>query len=114
MFREYGQPQDAVVSPGIFNKAPNGVKGNLVLPCSVSGSPTPTISWFREGTPVQGGVVTSDGTLVLNVTEGVEASREGRRYYCIATNTLGPSERNFTAMLRSRNVIVSTACESQY
>ena len=114
MFQEDGEPQDTVVSPDIFQNAPNGQRVNLVLPCSVSGSPTPTIAWFRESTQIEDEMVTDDGTLVLNVREGVETSRNGIRYYCLATNTIGPSEQSFMAVLRSRDVTVSTACELIY
>ena len=114
MFQENGEPQDTVVSPDVLRNAPNGAMGNLVLPCSVSGSPTPAIAWFREGTRIEDEMVTDDGTLVLNLSEGVEASRNGTLYYCLATNTIGPSEQPFMAVLRSRDVTVSTTCESQH
>ena len=99
----FGEPQDVVVSSSVFVTTEDGVKGNLVLPCSVDATPPPSIAWFREGTEFQGGMVTDDGTLVLNVTEDVEVHRDGTIFHCVAT-----SERS---VLRSRDVNVSYACK---
>ena len=81
---------------------------NLVLPCGVTGIPTPRVSWFREGDLIDPTSVTANGTLVISAT-GNEASREGTNYYCVASNTIGRG--NFVATLRSRDVNVSQSCE---
>ena len=110
-FREGGEPQDILVSSSISLNAENGLSGNLVLPCNVSGTPTPTVFWFREGTQIEDEVVTDDGTLVLNVTEGVEASRDGTRYYCLAYNRVFLERTIFRSVLKSRDVTVRHTCE---
>ena len=99
----FGEPQDVVVSSSVFMRTEDGLRGNLVLPCSVDAIPPPTIAWFREGTEFQGGMVTADGTLVLNVMEDVEVYRNGTIFHCVATSE--------SSSLRSRDVNVSYACE---
>ena len=51
---------------------------SLNLTCMASGSPTPTITWFRDGTslsPNQQLTVNANGTLhIANTTEGVDAT----------------------------------------
>ena len=49
-------------------------------------------------------MVNSNGTLlIMNITEGVDATREGLFYHCSADNTFG--------MIHSRAANVSYACE---
>ena len=55
----------------------------------------------------------SRGTLIVNVTENVEASREGVRYYCLATNMIGP-DHSITATVRSPDIVVIYACKCAY
>ncbi len=87
-FTQNGEPQDIVVSTEIFNSA-GEVMANLVLPCGVTGDPTPTVTWYRGDTVLPSQFVTSDGSLVMNVTEGVDASRSGVLYHCEASNVFG-------------------------
>ncbi len=79
----------------------------MVLSCGVTGMPTPSVSWFREGIEINQTSVLADGTLSIRVTES-EASREGTNYYCVATNRIGSGN---SIALRSRNVSVSHICE---
>ena len=82
---------------------------NLVLRCEATGIPTPSVSWFREGTSTP--VMVNSNTLSIRINESEaenEASREGTNYYCVATNIIGSG--NFKAVLRSRNVRVSHIC----
>ena len=91
-----------VVSSDVFTTV-NGVRANLALPCSAQGRPTPSIKWFREDIGISYKFINSDGTLVLNVTFNSEASREGKRYYCTATNSIGSS--TYTARSNTSLVI---------
>ena len=50
-------------------------------------------------------------SLVLNVIEGVEATRTGLIYYCLATNMIGPEGSEYEAILRSRDVNVTYTCK---
>ncbi len=88
------------------------LQANLVLPCGVTGMPTTSVSWFREGVEIDQTSVLANGTLSTRVTES-EASREGTNYYCVATNRIGPGNST-VATLRSRNVSVSHSCELEY
>ncbi len=85
---------------------------NLVLPCGVTGDPTPTVSWHRGNTVLPAESVTSDGSLAMNVTEDVDASRSGVLYHCEASNVLGGNGSGSPAVLRSRDVNVTYTCES--
>ncbi len=94
-------PETAVVDVQQANK--------LVLPCGVSGTPTPSVSWYREGSAINSMFVSPNGTLAIRVTES-ELSRQGALYYCIATNRIGRTNSTIAA-LRSRNVNVSLSCK---
>ena len=98
------EPQDAVV---YAINADMTTRASLNLTCMVSGSPTPTITWFRNGASLslnQRITVNANGTLhIANITEGVDATRAGTRYHCTARNTFGT--------IRSRTAILSYACE---
>lgn len=63
-----------------------------------------------EGSPVPAESVTSDGTLLMNVTDSMGASQAGTRYYCTATNSIGP-QGSLTATVRSRDINVAYSCE---
>ena len=112
-FDHDGEPMDTVVSSDVFSS----LTGNLVLPCSVTGTPTPTVRWFRieeDGTETQldaAFITGRSNSLVLNVTEGVEATRTGLIYYCLATNMIGPEGSEYEAILRSRNANVTYTCK---
>ena len=94
------EPQDTVV----FATDAAGNISSLTLNCSASGNPSPNISWFREGMPLSSEMVNTNGTLlIMNITEGVDATRGGVSYHCTAKNTFG--------MIRSRAANVSYACE---
>ena len=101
------QQEDVVVSSDVY--LPIGTtSANLVLPCNVSRANNPTIQWFMEGAPVPDESVSNDGTLFMNVTED-EVTRMGTRFYCLASTLIGSPSR--PAIARSRDIIVSYACE---
>ena len=94
------EPQDMVV----FATDAAGNKSSLTLNCSASGNPSPNITWFREGMPLSNEMVNTNGTLlIMNITEGVDATRGGVSYHCTANNTFG--------IILSRAANVSYACE---
>ena len=82
-------------------------RASLNLTCMASGSPTPTIAWFRNGDPLpldQRITVNASGTLhIANITENVDATQGGLPYHCTAMNTFGT--------IRSKTAIISYACE---
>ena len=82
-------------------------QASLNLTCRASGSPTPTITWFRNGVRLslnQRITVNANGTLhIANITENTDATREGTHYHCTAMNKFGT--------IRSRTANISYACE---
>ncbi len=104
------QQEDVVVSAEVLVHVPGGDNSaNLVLQCQVTGTPTPTIAWFRDGGSLVGAeFVNSDGTLAMNITEPEQATASGTTYYCLATNSIGLS---LPAIARSRDVTVTLTCE---
>ena len=96
-----GRPQEAVTVD---------IGDGLSLPCGVSGTPTPSVSWFREGIQIDSSFVMADGTLVIaNVTKD-DVTRDGVVYYCVATNNIGPDSTT-VASLRSNDVTVRLTCK---
>ena len=70
--------------------------------------------WFRgEGNQefmVPAEMIDQVGTLtVYNITEGDYASRDGVKYYCVASRKIGKG--NYTASVRSRTITVFYACK---
>ena len=104
------QPSDTVVHESVSYDI-NDTPMNLVLHCLVTGSPTPSVSWFRGDTNITDqGLLLSNGTIGLNITEGTNgATKDGVAYHCTATNIVGPE--NATATIRSRDANVSYSCK---
>ena len=103
-----GQPPGALVVD-----LQQEVGANLVLPCGVTGTPAPNVTWFREGSLIDPISVMADGTLSTRVAANEaenKASRDGTNYYCIATNEIGAGN-SIVAALRSRDVNVTHSCE---
>ena len=79
----------------------------LQLTCTGVG----TLSWYRgngTGGPVPDNTteLMENNTLIFNITsfiEGVDATRKGLPYFCLASNSLG--------VARSRAVLVQYTCE---
>lgn len=97
-----------IIDSNIFHVYDN-VMSSLVLPCNVSGTPTPTISWFRQGSRISRIFIQNDGTLTFNASLGLDVTYSGVMYHCLATNSIG--DNGYTATLRSRDINVSHTCE---
>nr|XP_012807460.2 hemicentin-2 [Jaculus jaculus] len=70
--------------------------GPLTLLCEATGTPPPTIRWFREGQPINPGedIYLLSGGWVLKVTRAQEQDRG--LYSCLASNEAGEARRNFS------------------
>ena len=65
-------------------------RASLTLNCNASGDPAPIITWYREGTRLSDNLILANGSLlIVNITEGVDATRAGTSYHCTATNKFG-------------------------
>ena len=67
-----------------------------VLTCTVTGDPSPVISWYHSGTQLAGETQTS---LTL---EGVEREEEGM-YECVASNQVGDDRATITLVVQSKS-----------
>ena len=79
-------------------------RASLTLNCNASGDPSPIITWYRAGTRLSDNLILANGSLlIVNITEGVDATHGGLPYHCTATNKFGT--------IRSRTANISYACE---
>ena len=77
----------------------NGDNASFSLQCQVTGNPTPTITWFRGESVIEGA---TDTTLTVNsIVVGTDVTIEGVEYYCEANNSFG--------RIRSRRSLVQLA-----
>ena len=77
----------------------SGDPASFSLQCQVTGNPTPTIAWFRQGNVIEG---ETDSTLTVNsIITGMDTTIDGVEYYCEANNSFG--------RIRSRRVSVQLA-----
>ena len=91
----------------VFERDAAGNRASLNLTCMASGSPAPTITWFRNGARLslnQRIMMNANGSLhIANITENTDATRAGTSYHCTANNKFGT--------IRSRAANISYACE---
>ncbi|XP_068599564.1 hemicentin-1 [Brachionichthys hirsutus] len=84
---------DATDNPVIINSP-------LELECQAAGTPTPTITWYKDGRPVrQGGglrVAASGRRLLVSRAQVSDTAR----FQCVATNDAGEHERDFNVVVR--------------
>ncbi|XP_065551612.1 hemicentin-2 [Lathamus discolor] len=69
--------------------------GEVVLECEAMGTPTPTVTWVKDGQPVAGGaglLLTEQGKR-LRIRKA-EVAHAGR-YTCLVANTVGQEQREF-------------------
>jgi len=90
----------------------NPVEGQLLeLVCRVSGTPTPTIQWFKEEQPVtsQGNSlrisITADGMASIININPASVSNNGR-YSCVATNDAGATSKTLEIQVKSGTILL--------
>ena len=80
----------------------SGDPASFSLQCQVTGNPTPTITWFRQGNVIEG---ETDTTLTVNsIVTGMDTTIDGVEYYCEASNRFG------TIRSRRASVQLASAC----
>ena len=90
----------------VFATNADASRASLTLNCIASGDPSPTITWYRSGmtfSNAQTTVIANGTLLIVNITEGVDATQGGLPYHCTAMNKFGA--------IRSRTANISYACE---
>ncbi|RCN41236.1 hypothetical protein ANCCAN_12803 [Ancylostoma caninum] len=89
------------------------VERNIYLECPVSGIPQPTVSWTKDGNPVD----VSDSRIVFaqnNQTFGIEGVRasDQARYTCVASNKGGSVEQDFNLEVLTPPALESTETQA--
>jgi len=85
------EPSDVIAAPS----------GTAVLECGASGTPQPSIAWYKDETQITLGgriVQGASGNLQISDVRSSEPSDAGF-YHCVASNTAG-SVRSLTGELR--------------
>lgn len=71
------------------------VGNDIVIPCEVEGYPQPSVHWYHEGIPVEGGervrIFNQNELRIYNST-----TEDGGSYRCDAVNEYGSSSSSVT------------------
>ena len=88
---------------------------NVTLSCNVAGNPAPTISWTRNGSPLNttGRINFSDGKKQLTITN-VNRTDSGE-YRCVARNSLGNATSNVAALnVQCKYIVLSLSIKFEH
>ena len=66
---------------------------NLTLSCNATGNPVPTISWTRDGSPVDSSKISFSANKTQLTITHVNRTDSGE-YRCVASNSLGNATSN--------------------
>ena len=88
---------------------------NVTLSCNVAGNPAPTISWTRNGSPLNttGRINFSDGKKQLTITN-VNRTDSGE-YRCVARNSLGNATSNVATLnVQCKYIVLSLSIKFEH
>ena len=75
---------------------------DIILYCEADGNPTPTISWQRDGQPLESNghyTIQDDGALVISSPRHTDSGG----YVCLATNVIGFARKSVHLVVNSKN-----------
>ncbi|TRZ13268.1 hypothetical protein HGM15179_013842 [Zosterops borbonicus] len=88
-------PPEFIQGSGLTTNVNVSLQGSLTLTCEAAGIPQPTVTWFRDGSPV----IPSEHTHVLSGGWLLRLTRaraqDGGHYSCLASNVAGEARRHF-------------------
>lgn len=82
-----------------------GLKQKTVLSCIIGGSPTPQISWFKNGKTLTSNTIVYENRVAKYTIEETTESTEAT-YKCVATNEMGKAETSCTVEIQEKPSIV--------
>lgn len=82
-----------------------GLKQKTVLSCIIGGSPTPQITWFKNGKSLTSETIVYENRVAKYTIEETSESTEAT-YKCVATNEIGMAETSCTVEIQEKPSIV--------
>ena len=87
----YGQEEYLTTKQGV----------DITLQCQAEGNPQPTITWQRDGQPLDSNghyTVRDDGALVISSPQHTDSGG----YVCLATNVMGMARKSLHLVVNSK------------
>ena len=87
----------------------SGDPASFSLQCQVTGNPTPTITWFRQGNVIE---AATGAMLTVNpIVAGTDATTDGVEYYCEASNSFGRIRSRRASVQLASTRLVQVKCD---
>lgn len=82
-----------------------GLKQKTVLSCIIGGSPTPQITWFKNGKSLTSNTIVYENRVAKYTIEETSESTRAT-YKCVATNEIGKAETTCTVEIQEKPSII--------